>query len=61
MLCFIIEIKRKLCLDLVLVVLFINIDSLVCLVVNNNVGSKMIKMLFLFYINFCYEYLLCGK
>lgn len=41
MLCFIIEIKRKLCLDLVLVVLFINIDSLVCLVVNNNVGSKM--------------------
>lgn len=35
------ETKRKPRLDLVLVVLFTNIDSSVCLVANNNVGSKM--------------------
>lgn len=35
------ETKRKPRLDLVLVVLFTNIDSSVCLAANNNVGSKM--------------------
>lgn len=55
------ETKRKPRLDLVLVVLFTNIDSSVCLAANNNVGSKMTKMLSSFHINFRYEYLLCGK
>lgn len=35
------ETKRKPCLNQVLVVLFTNIDSLVCLAASNNVGSKM--------------------